>query len=125
MTKPSKNKGKPAPAARELKIDGLESILDQTKAVLNDDDHEKLSSAVGTLALLTQEIENKGTTIRRLRVMNQAIKRRRHHLRRIHARRSKGMVAIRRRLTVAPSKCVSATKNSTQKVLARNAARAS
>ena len=37
--------------------------------VLNDDDHDKLSSAVETLAFLTQEIERKGTSIRRLRGM--------------------------------------------------------
>ncbi|HID66842.1 MAG TPA: IS66 family transposase, partial [Roseibacterium sp.] len=70
MTKPSKRKGRRAPAARDLKIEELESILEQTKAgPLGEEDHKKLSSAVGTLALLTQEIENKGTTIKRLRDM--------------------------------------------------------
>ncbi len=46
-------------------MDELEAIVE--RAQLSDDDREKLQAALETLALLTNELEVKGTSIRRLR----------------------------------------------------------
>ena len=69
MSKPRKNKkNKETPAVRALQLEDLESILERTKtSTLSEEEREKLTSAVETLAFLTQEIERKGVTILRLR----------------------------------------------------------
>jgi len=52
---------------RDLDIRELEAILDRARSSLSDEDHEKLKAAVETLAFLTQELESKSTSIKRLR----------------------------------------------------------
>jgi len=42
-------------------------ILDRAKTVLSSDDHEKLESAVDTLAWLTSELESKNVSLKRLK----------------------------------------------------------
>ncbi len=49
----------------EVTMDELEAIVE--RAQLSDDDREKLQAALETLALLTNELETKGASIRRLR----------------------------------------------------------
>jgi len=49
----------------EVTMDELEAIVE--RAQLSDDDREKLQAALETLALLTNELEVKGASIRRLR----------------------------------------------------------
>jgi transposase len=48
-------------------MEELESILEETKASLSEEQHRKLKLAVETLAFLTSEIEDKKTSIRHLR----------------------------------------------------------
>lgn len=48
-------------------MEELESILEQAKSSLSADQHRKLKAAIETLAYLTSEIEDKRTTIHRLR----------------------------------------------------------
>lgn len=70
MKKGSKKKGanKREPERRDIRFDELESILERTKqTALNDTEHETLKAALGTLAFLTQELEKKGASIKRLR----------------------------------------------------------
>lgn len=55
--------------SRPIQVAELESILDRVRAALSPEDHEKLTLAVGTLAFLTRELENRGTSIQRLRRM--------------------------------------------------------
>ena len=60
----------PKPKRIELDLNELQTIVERTKKVaLGEDDHEKLKGAVDTLAFLTSEIENKNTSLRRLRRM--------------------------------------------------------
>ena len=55
-------------AARvELNPQDLEAHLERARAVLGEEGYEKLKAAVQTLAYLTQLVENKDTTIQRLR----------------------------------------------------------
>ena len=49
----------------EVTMDELEAIVE--RAQLSDDDRAKLTAALETLALLTNELEMKGASIRRLR----------------------------------------------------------
>ncbi|MFQ5700053.1 MAG: hypothetical protein ACE5IL_17455 [Myxococcota bacterium] len=57
---------KPSKTPRlEVSLDELEAIVERSE--LCDDDREKLTAALETLALLTQELEMKGASIRRLR----------------------------------------------------------
>lgn len=52
----------------ELELTELQSIVERTKRqALGAEDYEKLEAAVDTLAFLTQELEAKGASIRRLR----------------------------------------------------------
>lgn len=51
----------------KINMDELKRILQRAKAALSEEDHRKLTAAVETLAFLTSEIEDKQTTIRRLR----------------------------------------------------------
>jgi hypothetical protein len=60
---------KPRPQRRDLDLDALKAIVERTKAALTPEDHATLTTAVDTLAFLTQELEAKGTTIDRLRRM--------------------------------------------------------
>lgn len=50
-----------------VSLDDLKQIIEKTKSILSEDDVEKLDGAVDTLALLTNELELKGASIRRLR----------------------------------------------------------
>ncbi len=52
---------------KEIRLDDLKAIVERARASLSDDDHEELLSAVETLAFLTQELEAKGASIKRLR----------------------------------------------------------
>jgi len=58
---------RPAFKRKELKLEELEAIVEKTKAVLSEQDHENLKGAVDTLVFLTQELEAKGVSIKRLR----------------------------------------------------------
>jgi transposase len=74
MSKPKKKprtktrKKKPSPKRQEVKLEELEKILARTEfGPLSEEDRGKLGGAVDTLAFLTQELEKKGTSIKRLR----------------------------------------------------------
>jgi transposase len=54
---------------RDVSVDELHAIIDRAKSALSPEDQEKLTDAVDTLAYLTQELDTKGTSIRRLRKM--------------------------------------------------------
>jgi len=45
----------------------LEAIIERTRAVLTEEEHRQIKAALLTLARLTQELENKRTSISRLR----------------------------------------------------------
>ena len=60
-------KRKPAPAHREVRLEALEAIVERTKAALSEEEYDTLKGAVDTLAFLTQELEKKGVSIKRLR----------------------------------------------------------
>ena len=51
----------------EVDMDELESILERARAVLGEEDHRKLKTAVETLDFLTHEIESKDVSLKRLR----------------------------------------------------------
>jgi transposase len=51
----------------EVTVGELEEILKRARSVLSPEDYEKLQAAVDTLEFLTQEIEGKNASIRRLR----------------------------------------------------------
>jgi len=64
---PSKPR-RPKPQRVDLKIEELEAILDRAQASeLTTEDHETLRAAIETLAWLTTELEQKNTTLARLR----------------------------------------------------------
>jgi transposase len=50
-----------------LKLDEIGAVLDRAKHVLSAEDHRVLAAAVETLACVTQELESKGVSIKRLR----------------------------------------------------------
>jgi hypothetical protein len=52
---------------REVKREELEAIVDRAENALSREDHETLRAAIETLIFLTDELEAKGATIRRLR----------------------------------------------------------
>ena len=54
-------------ARREVDVAELEGIVEQARPALSSEQHEILKSAVGTLAEVTLELEQKGVSIRRLR----------------------------------------------------------
>jgi len=59
---------KPTPKRRELKLEELKAIVSRARtSPLSEEDLDKLDGAVDTLAFLTQELEKKGASIRRLR----------------------------------------------------------
>jgi hypothetical protein len=51
----------------DLDMHELESILERAKAALSEDEHRKLKAAVETLGFLTQELESKDFSLKRLR----------------------------------------------------------
>jgi transposase len=51
----------------KVDMDEIEAILEDARKALSAEQHRKLKAAVDTLAFLTSEIEDKSTTIRRLR----------------------------------------------------------
>jgi len=51
----------------DVSHDKLKSILEETRKFLNEDDAELLEDAIDTLAVVTNELEMKGASIRRLR----------------------------------------------------------
>jgi len=53
----------------QVNMQALLALLDRVKAVLSEEDHRILRGAVETLGLLTQLLENRKTTIHRLRQM--------------------------------------------------------
>ena len=55
------------PNLKEVSHDELKKILERAKTVLSSDDHEKLESAVDTLAWLTSELESKNVSLKRLK----------------------------------------------------------
>jgi len=58
---------RPAFQRRDLPLEELKAILERAKSTMSAEDHEKLGAAVDTLAFLTQELEAKGASIKRLR----------------------------------------------------------
>ena len=64
-----RKKNCPATKRKELQIDELRSILGRAKSALGDDDYEKLTAAIDTLAFLTSELESKSASVKRLRQM--------------------------------------------------------
>lgn len=54
---------------RDVRLDELKGILERTRSVLSEEEHQTLEDAVDTLATLTVELEKKGASIRRLRQM--------------------------------------------------------
>jgi len=59
----------PQSKRRDISVDELHAIIERAKSALSPEDQEKLTDAVDTLAYLTQELDTKGTSIRRLRKM--------------------------------------------------------
>src|SRR5437867_13059905 len=59
-------KGKPIERV-ELNMEELKEILERAKGALSGEDYKKLLQAVETLGFLTSELEDKRTTIKRLR----------------------------------------------------------
>jgi transposase len=55
--------------SRDVPLEELNGILARTRSVLSKEDQQTLEEAVDTLAVLTVELEKKGTSIRRLRQM--------------------------------------------------------
>ena len=60
--KPGKKK-----AHREIDLPALQAIVEKAKASLVEEEHTMLKGSVETLAVVTQELEQKGTSIARLR----------------------------------------------------------
>jgi len=66
--KKSKRRDPRRPERREVRLDELRAILDRAQsAPLSAEEHEMLAAAVETLAFITQELEESGVTIARLR----------------------------------------------------------
>ena len=59
--------GHKSPKRLEVSVDELKSIIEKAKSVLTDEDAKKLEGAVDTLSVVTNELELKGASIRRLR----------------------------------------------------------
>ncbi|MCI0483375.1 MAG: transposase [candidate division NC10 bacterium] len=56
-----------AKPVEKVEMDEIRRIIERAKAHLSEEEHRKLTAAIETLAFLTSEIEDKRTTIRRLR----------------------------------------------------------
>ena len=68
-TKKATSTGSSKSQQLEVSLDELKEILERAKGALSAEDFEKLDGAVDTLAALTQALDVKGTTIKRLRKM--------------------------------------------------------
>ncbi len=55
------------PKQRDIPLDELKRIIEKSKSVLSAEELEKLDGAIDTLAVVTNELEMKGATVRRLR----------------------------------------------------------
>ena len=55
------------PLIDEIGLDELQAILQRAKTAIDDDEYEKLKAAVDTLVFLTNELEKKDISIKRLR----------------------------------------------------------
>jgi len=63
-----KQKRRHAPARQEVRVDELRAILERARrAALSSEEVETLSAAVETLVFITQELEQSGVTVQRLR----------------------------------------------------------
>lgn len=67
--KKKQEKKKQKAKRQEVSIQELHDILDRAKGSLSDSDHERLVGAVDTLASITQLLESKDASLRRLRSM--------------------------------------------------------
>jgi transposase len=71
--KKSKPRNKPRlksrPKHKEVKLEELKAVIERARVALSADDVETLEAAVDTLAFVTQELEAKGTSIKRLRTL--------------------------------------------------------
>jgi hypothetical protein len=68
MSRRRSHKGKAPPTERRaVPLTELQGILERTKSVLSEAEHTTLKAAVDTLALVTQELESKQTSLARLR----------------------------------------------------------
>ena len=65
--KRKKSAGKQKPKHLDIQLDELKSIVERTKTALSQDEHETLEAAIDTLAYLTNELQMKGASIKRLR----------------------------------------------------------
>ena len=66
-TKPKRPTKPQKPLLEEISQEDLEAIVLRAKAALSEEEHGKLKAAVDTLSYLTQALEAKGASIRRLR----------------------------------------------------------
>ena len=71
--KAQKPKTKPSGSAskkierQDVSVEELKSIIEKSKSVLSEEEVKKLEGAIDTLTVVTNELELKGTTVRRLR----------------------------------------------------------
>ncbi len=65
--RPRRSSSRSKSQRREVKREDLEAILARAEKSLSHEDHETLTAAIETLVFLTDELETKGATIRRLR----------------------------------------------------------
>jgi len=68
-SKNSSTSAKTASGRVDIALDDLKKIVEKTKSALNEEEVEKLDAAIDTLAVITNELELKGATIRKLRKM--------------------------------------------------------
>ena len=52
---------------QDVSVEELKSIIEKSKSVLSEEEVKKLEGAIDTLTVMTNELELKGTTVRRLR----------------------------------------------------------
>jgi hypothetical protein len=67
MGKHGKPKKRPQSERRDVSRDALQAVLARAAGVLDTQDHALLVAAIDTLAFLTQELEAKGASLKRLR----------------------------------------------------------
>jgi len=65
--KPARRSRRKKPLLEEISQQELEAIVQRAGAALSEEEHGKLKAAVDTLSYLTQELDKKGASIRRLR----------------------------------------------------------
>ncbi len=59
--------GSKGPQRRDISLDELKRIIEKSKAILSSEEVETLDGAIDTLAVVTNELEMKGASVRRLR----------------------------------------------------------